>query len=138
MRPVVLVGGQPVTPEQLTGSAASFPSLVDSAATVTTAKVAETSPPDDTAKSGKRPAGALSVDAKDVVPDKKFTRSSPGKPGSGVLLPQARDSASLMGMTIASYYPDDRSMVDTLTPELRAYGYNGGLGGPYYEYRYKV
>ncbi|MGJ6968818.1 LamG-like jellyroll fold domain-containing protein, partial [Streptosporangium sp. G11] len=138
VRPVVLVDGQPVTPEQLTGSAAGFPSLVDSAATATTAKVAEGGVPDGTAKNGKRPAGALSVDAKEVVPDKKFTRSSPGKPGSGVLSPQARDSASLMGMTIASYYPDDRSLVDTLTPELRADGYNGGLGGPYYEYRYKV
>src|SRR5687767_5029260 len=73
--------GAPVTPEQLMGSAAGVPSLVDPAAT-TTAKAA--SPSDGAAKSGKRPAGALSVDAEDVVPDKKFTRSSPGKPGSGV------------------------------------------------------
>ncbi|WP_440072248.1 RHS repeat-associated core domain-containing protein [Streptosporangium sp. OZ121] len=137
-KPVVLVDGEPVTPKQLTGSAAGFPSLVDSAATATTAKVDEGSSSGGTAKEGKRPAGALSVDAKDAVPAKKFTRSSPNKPGAGVLSPQARDSASLMGMTIASYYPDDRSTVDTLTPELRADGYNGGLGGPYYEYRYKV
>ncbi|GAA3026546.1 hypothetical protein GCM10017559_60610 [Streptosporangium longisporum] len=78
----------------------------------------------------------MSVDAKDAVPEKKFTRSSPNKPGSGMLPPQARNSASLMGMTIESYYPDDRSLVDTLTSELRADGY-GGLGA-YYEYRYKV
>ncbi|MFD8560958.1 LamG-like jellyroll fold domain-containing protein, partial [Streptosporangium canum] len=43
-----------------------------------------------------------------------------------------------MGMWISDYYPADQTQVDTLTPELNAYGYNGGNGGPYYEYQYEV
>ncbi|WP_108724619.1 LamG-like jellyroll fold domain-containing protein [Streptosporangium minutum] len=81
----------------------------------------------------------MPLDVRDFQPVKeKFTQSSPGKPESSVLLPEARNRLSLMGMWISDYYPADQTQVDTLTPELNAYGYNGGNGGPYYEYQYQV
>ncbi|MEV4181626.1 LamG-like jellyroll fold domain-containing protein [Streptosporangium canum] len=81
----------------------------------------------------------MPLDVRNFQPVKeKFTQSSPGKPESSVLLPEARNRLSLMGMWISDYYPNDQTQVDTLTPELNAYGYNGGGGGPYYEYQYQV
>ncbi|MFD8530740.1 LamG-like jellyroll fold domain-containing protein [Streptosporangium canum] len=81
----------------------------------------------------------MPLDIRDFQPVKeKFTQSSPGKPEASVLLPEARNRLSLMGMWISDYYPNDQTQVDTLTPELNAYGYNGGGGGPYYEYQYEI
>ncbi|MER6175589.1 RHS repeat-associated core domain-containing protein [Streptosporangium sp. NPDC001681] len=43
-----------------------------------------------------------------------------------------------MSMWVVAYSPDDQSQVDTLTPELNAYGYNTGIGSGSVEYQYKI
>lgn len=141
VRAVTSVQGAPDTPEQLTGSAEGLPSLVDTKATQPDGAVTQDKKKNPGRSAGKprRPKGGLPLDIRNFQPGKeKFTQSSPGKPEVSVLLPEARNRLSLMGMWISDYYPNDQTQVDTLTPELNAYGYNGGGGGPYYEYQYEV
>ncbi|MER5319050.1 polymorphic toxin-type HINT domain-containing protein [Streptosporangium roseum] len=140
VRAVTSVQGTPDTPEQLTGSAEGLPSLVDTKATQPgDAAQDKKKNPGPSVGELRRPKGGLPLDVRNFQPVKeKFTQSSPGKSDPIVLLPEARNRLSLMGMWISDYYPDDQTQVDTLTPELNAYGYNGGNGGPYYEYQYEV
>ncbi|MGW3364317.1 LamG-like jellyroll fold domain-containing protein [Streptosporangium canum] len=138
---VTSVQGALDTPKQLSGSAEGLPSLVDTEATQPGDAAAQDKKknPGPSADELRRPKGGLPFDVRNFQPAKeKFTQSSPGKPDPIVLLPEARNRLSLMGMWISDYYPADQTQVDTLTPELNAYGYNGGNGGPYYEYQYEV
>lgn len=141
VRAVTSAQGAPDTPKQMTGSAEGLPSLVDTKATQPDGATAQDmkKTPGLSADEPRRPKGGLPLDVRNFQPVKeKFTQSSPGKPEASVLLPEARNRLSLMGMWISDYYPNDQTQVDTLTPELNAYGYNGGGGGPYYEYQYEI
>ncbi|MFF4990180.1 polymorphic toxin-type HINT domain-containing protein [Streptosporangium saharense] len=131
----------PETPDQVWGSAEGLPHLVDTKVTQPKDAISrgtrKTAAPSKTR--GKRPPKGLPLDRRSFSTARKQTRQSNQKStGSGVLLPDAKKSLSLSGIWITSYYPEDQAQVSTLTPELRAYGYNTGIGHGPYEYRYKV
>ncbi|MFD0883737.1 RHS repeat domain-containing protein [Streptosporangium algeriense] len=127
------------------GSAEGLPHLVDTKVTQPEDAISrgtkKTTPPSKkkTRTKAKRPPKALPLDRRSFSAARKQTRQSNQKgAGSGVLLPDTRKTLSLGGIWITSYYPEDQAQVDTLTPELRAYGYNAGIGHGPYEYQYKV
>ncbi|MEV4529188.1 LamG-like jellyroll fold domain-containing protein [Streptosporangium sp. NPDC049304] len=129
VQPPPLFHGPPDTPDQLTGSAAGFPSLVDTAATTTTVKVKPSKQEDE------RPKGALQPEGRFVnEPQPAATGKSPDadkrSTSSEAARAQALDCQYGCIPTIVDVHPWNEAQVGSLTPLLVTYAKsNAGVYG---------
>ena len=120
MQPPALFHGTPDTPDQLTGSAAGFPSLVDSAATTTTVKVKPSKQEDDRPKGALQPEGRF-VDEPQPAVTGKSADADKRSASSEAARAQALDCQYGCIPTIVDVHPWNEAQVGSLTPLLVTY-----------------
>ncbi|MEU3170363.1 LamG-like jellyroll fold domain-containing protein [Streptosporangium sp. NPDC006930] len=132
MQSVALFHGTPDTPDQLTGSAAGFPSLVDSKATTQmSAAVVDGQWRSDI----EPPEGAVPIEERFV--DQRETGTQAGTLSKTSAAP-AQSQASLLAdePTLLNTFPRSGMLMDSLTPTLRAQG-RSTVGGSV-RYAFKI
>ncbi|MGS2640692.1 LamG-like jellyroll fold domain-containing protein [Streptosporangium sp. G12] len=136
VQPPALFQGTPDTPNQLTGSAAGFPSLVDSAATATTVKVKPSQQDDEPPKGALRPEGRF-VDEPQPAAPAKGADADRRSFSSGAARAQAMDCQYGCIPTIVDVHPWNEAQVGSLTPLLVTYAKsNAGVYG--IDYRFEI
>ncbi|WP_436757961.1 LamG-like jellyroll fold domain-containing protein [Streptosporangium sp. V21-05] len=132
MQSAALFHSIPDTPDQLTGSAAGFPSLVDSKATTEVSAVVV----DGQWRSDiEPPEGAVPVEERFV--DQRVTGTQTGTSSKTSAAP-AQSQASLLAdePTLLNTFPRNGMLMDSLTPTLRAQG-RSTVGGSV-RYAFKI
>ncbi|MEV0754584.1 LamG-like jellyroll fold domain-containing protein [Streptosporangium sp. NPDC050280] len=129
VQPPALFHGPPDTPDQLTGSAAGFPSLVETAATTTTVKVKPSKQEDERPKRALQTEGRF-VDEPQPAATRKSTDADKRSASSEAARAQALDCQYGCIPTIVDVHPWNEAQVGSLTPLLVTYAKsNAGVYG---------